>query len=326
MAPTAAEDPTVPSRRGRRGPRDVASRGIDANPSSRPCPNRGPIGRRDTSANSAPLGPGRRVRDRRRPTEHRCTIAERESFPKHLPARRNPTCFVFTLRADAQPDNVRQAAINGGGALSGVSSQTHAWNRHALAAFAVLGIALAVTACGASGTTAGSSSSRQGVVTTLPGNETCEGRAPQNASSPDAYRQQYADDLASPLKDRLRAYDSAIASGDWARIGQAAGALDTDIRADARLVDIPRLYGCYDQKVLARLQNATESFATTLDAMSCASANMCNRKQTEVPALVAQAAPQERSAVEAFNAYAAQFGGEQIPAPRASAGARSWRV
>ncbi|MBV8785209.1 MAG: hypothetical protein JOZ00_00790 [Mycobacterium sp.] len=207
-----------------------------------------------------------------------------------------------------------------------MSSQTHAWNRHALGAFAVLGIALALSACGSSGTTAGSSSSRPGVVTTLPGNETCEGRAPQNAASPDIYRQQYADDLAGPLKDRLRTYDSATASGDSARIGQAAGALDTDIRADARLVDIPRLYGCYDQKVLTRLQDATEAFATTLDAMSCASANMCNRKQTEVLALVAQAAPQERSAVEAFNAYAAQFGGEQLPTPRTSAGPRSWRV
>jgi hypothetical protein len=164
------------------------------------------------------------------------------------------------------------------------------------------------------------------VITTLPGNETCQGRPPQNAASPDVYRQRYADDLASPLKDRLRAYDTATGSGDSARVGQAAGALDTDIRADARLVDIPRLYGCYDQKVLTRLQNATEAFAMTLDALSCASANMCNRKQADVPALLAQAAPQERSAVEAFNAYAAQFGGEQLPAPRASAGARSWRV
>lgn len=185
---------------------------------------------------------------------------------------------------------------------------------------------MAVTACGSSGTSAGSSSSRPGVVTTLPGNETCEGRAPQNAASPGVYRQQYADDLASPLEERLRTYDSAIASGDSQRIGQAAGGLDTDIRADARLVDIPRLYGCYDQKVLARLQNATEAFATTLDALSCASANMCDRKQTDVPGLVAQAAPQERSAVEAFNAYSAQFGGQQLPTPQASAGARSWRV
>jgi hypothetical protein len=84
------------------------------------------------------------------------------------------------------------------------------------------------------------------------------------------------------------------------------------------------LYGCYDQKVLARLQNAAIEFANTLDALSCATDNMCSRKQTEVPGLVAQAAPQARGAVEAFNAYAAQFAGMQIPA-RTSA-ERAWRT
>ena len=105
-----------------------------------------------------------------------------------------------------------------------------------------------------------------------------------------------------------------------------AAALDTDIRADARLVNVPRLYGCYEQTVLTRLQNATEAFATTLDALSCAAADMCNRKHTEVPGLVAEAAPQERTYVEALDAYAAQFGGEQLPVPGASAGPRSRRV
>lgn len=91
-------------------------------------------------------------------------------------------------------------------------------------------------------------------------------------------------------------------------------------------MNVPRLYGCYDQTVLTRLQNATEAFATTLDALSCAAANMCNRKQTEVPSLVAQAALRERTYVEALDAYAAQFGGEQLPVPRASSGPRAWRV
>jgi len=208
--------------------------------------------------------------------------------------------------------------------LSAVGSRVHASNRRALGALALLGIAMALTACGSPGTPGGSSSSWPGVVTTLPGNETCAGQAPQNAAPPDVYRRQYADDLANPLKDRLRAYDSATESGDSQRIGQAAGSLGTDIRADARLVDIPRLYGCYDQKVLTRLQSATESFATTLDALSCASDDMCNRKQTEVPVLVAQAASQERTVIEAFNAYAAQFGGMQIP--RSSAAPRVRRI
>jgi hypothetical protein len=164
------------------------------------------------------------------------------------------------------------------------------------------------------------------VVTTVVGGATCQGRPAPNDATPDFYRQQYADGLANPLEARLTTYGAAASSGDPYRIGEAAAALDTDIRADARLVNVPRLYGCYDPTVLTRLQNATEAFATTLDALSCAAANMCNRKQTEVPGLIAQAAPQERTYVEALNAYAAQFQGEQLPVPRASAGPRAWRV
>ena len=181
------------------------------------------------------------------------------------------------------------------------------------------------TACGSSGTPAGSSTSRPGVVTTLPGNLTCKGGAPPNDASPDFYRQQYAE-LVNPLKERLKTYDAAAESGDARSIGLAAAALDTDIRADAGLVNIPRLYGCYDQKVLARLQNATEAFATTLDALSCASDNRCNRKQTEVPGLVAQASPQERATIGAFNAYAAQLGGEELSSPQASTVPKSRRM
>jgi hypothetical protein len=183
---------------------------------------------------------------------------------------------------------------------------------------------MAVTACGSSRPPASSSSS-VGVVTTVAGGDTCQRRVGSNDGTPDFYRQQYADGLADPLEERLKTYGSATVSADPHRIGDVAAALDTDIRADARLVNVPRLYGCYDQAVLTRLQNATETFASTLDALSCAAANMCSRKQTEVPGLVAQAAPQERSYVEALDAYAAQFGGEQLPVPP-SAGSRAWRV
>ena len=210
--------------------------------------------------------------------------------------------------------------------MSGVSSQDHVSARPASRGLAVLGIAMALTtACGSSGTPAGSSTSRPGVVTTLPGNLTCKGGAPPNDASPDFYRQQYAE-LVNPLKERLKTYDAAAESGDARSIGLAAAALDTDVRADAGLVDIPRLYGCYDQKVLARLQNATEAFATTLDALSCASDNRCNRKQTEVPGLVAQASPQERATIGAFNAYAAQLGGEELSSPQASTVPKSRRM
>jgi hypothetical protein len=210
--------------------------------------------------------------------------------------------------------------------LSGVSSQTQTSHGHVLSRLAVLGVVLAVTACSSSGTPAGSSTSRPGVVTTLAGGETCKGRVSQNVESPDFYQQHYANDLASPLKERLKIYDSAVVSLDTQRIGQAAGVLGTEIRADGKLVDSPRVYGCYDQQVLTHLQKEAVAFADTLDAMSCASVDMCGRKQTEVPGIVAQAAPQERAVLDAFNAYAAQFVGEKLPSPQTAAGPRGWRL
>lgn len=203
--------------------------------------------------------------------------------------------------------------------MTEVRSQTRAPNRRMGGGLALLGIAMALTACGPSGTPTGSSSG-SGVVTTISGGETCAGRAAQHDASPDFYQQQYASGLANQLNDRLKTYDAALDSTDPHHIGDAASALDSEIRADARLVNVPRLYGCYDPKILTGLQNATNAFADTLDALSCAGNNLCNRKPTEVPGLVAQAKPQERTYVQAINAYAAQFGGEQLPLPQTPRG------
>jgi hypothetical protein len=158
------------------------------------------------------------------------------------------------------------------------------------------------------------------VVTTVPGGQTCAGRAGQNDAQPEFYQQQYAAGLAKQLKDKLSAYDSAVESGDSQHIGDAAYALGTEIRDDARLVNIPRLFGCYDQGTLTRLQNATTTFATMLDGLSCTGINVCQSNKAEVPGLVAQAKPQGRTYVGAINAYAGQFGGEQIPLPKSVAG------
>jgi hypothetical protein len=207
--------------------------------------------------------------------------------------------------------------------VSALSSSTHASNRRAAGGLAIVGITTALTACGSLGTPAGSSSTtRSGVVTTVPGGETCAGRTGQNDASPDFYRQQYATGLAKQLKDKLSAYDSAVESGNSQHIGDAAYALSTEIRDDARLVKIPRLFGCYDQTVLTRLQNATDAFATTLDTLSCTGVNVCHSDKAEVPRLAARANPNERTYVEAINTYAAQFGGEQLPLPKAMAGFR----
>jgi hypothetical protein len=197
--------------------------------------------------------------------------------------------------------------------LTAVSSKTHATIRRTVGGVTILGIATALAACGSSGTPSGSSSS--GVITTISGNETCAGRPGQNDGSPDAYRQQYSTGLAKELKSTISTYEAAVQSGDSQQIADAAGALAAEIRADAHLVTIPRLYGCYNPKVLASLQKSTDTLATTLDALSCAGVNMCNRNQAEVPRLLVQEKPQERSYVEAINTYAAQFGGEQLALP-----------
>jgi hypothetical protein len=202
--------------------------------------------------------------------------------------------------------------------LTEVRSQTLA--RRMGGGLALAGITVTLTACGTSGTPTGSSSSGAGVVTTMSGGDTCAGRANQHEASPDFYQQQYAAGLANQLNDRLKTYDSALDSIDPHSIGDAAGALDSEIRADARLINVPRLYGCYDPKILTGLQDATNVFAETLDALSCAGNNLCNRKATEVPDLVSQAKPQERTYVHAINAYAAQFGGEQLPLPQTPRG------
>jgi hypothetical protein len=180
---------------------------------------------------------------------------------------------------------------------------------------AVLGVAMALTACGSTGTPSGSSSS--GAVTTISGNETCAGQSGQNEGSPDSYRQQYAGGMAKQLKAAITTYETAVQSGDSQRVADAAGAMAAEIRTDAHLANIPRLYGCYNAKVLASLQKATDTLATTLDALSCAGVNMCNKNQSEVPHLLVQEKPQERTYVEAVNTYAAQFGGEQLALPPA---------
>jgi hypothetical protein len=202
----------------------------------------------------------------------------------------------------------------GARALSGVSS-----NRCAVGRLVMLGVAMTLTACGSPGAGV-SSTTHSGLVTTVPGGETCEGRTGQNDASPDFYRQQYATGLAKQLKERLNAYDSAVESGASQQIGDAAYALGNEIRVDAKLVNVPRLFGCYDLKVLTGLVNAADVFATTLDVLSCTGVNECKRNAAEVPGLVGRAKPQERSYVVAINAYAAQFGGEQFPLPRTTAG------
>lgn len=145
---------------------------------------------------------------------------------------------------------------------------------------------------------------------------TCDSRTEaQNDAAPEFYRKQFADGLADNLKQKLSVYDSAVESDDPQQIATAAGDLYSEIEGDVGMTRLPQLFGCYSPAVLNGLQNATDAFAPTLDAMSCAGANACGRTRDELPGLLRQAEPLEKMYVEALNAYAAQFGGEQMAQP-----------
>jgi hypothetical protein len=177
-------------------------------------------------------------------------------------------------------------------------------------------VALLVAACGAHQTTATSSSASSSILTTTTSEQTCSnGAQDQNRVSPDFYQRQYSDGLAKALKQKLSGYDSAVESGDLQQIGSAADDLYGDIYSSVRMAEVPRLFGCYDPRVLAGLHQATADFGATLDDIRSAAANTGSRhwEPADVPKLVAQAKPLEKTYVEAINAFASQFGGEQIP-------------
>jgi hypothetical protein len=145
--------------------------------------------------------------------------------------------------------------------------------------------------------------------------QSCTDNPGQNGATPDFYRQQYADGLAKDLSQKLTNYDSAVGSGQPRQIGTAAGDLFSAIKLNDAKVKNPRVFGCYDPNVLMGLQTATDAFAATLDDMACAGASTCDKTPADIPDLAGQAKPQEQAFIDAMNAYAAQFGGQQIPQP-----------
>ena len=56
----------------------------------------------------------------------------------------------------------------------------------------------------------------------------------------------------------------------------------------------------------AGVQQAADALASTLDQISSAAAG-------DLPDLVSQAKPQVKAYIDALNAYASQFGGQQVP-------------
>jgi hypothetical protein len=84
---------------------------------------------------------------------------------------------------------------------------------------------------------------------------------------------------------------------------------------DAMMFGDQTWFGCYDPAALASLQQSTDALTATLDDISAAARSLSGKTPADVPDLVEQAQPQVQAYVGALNAYAGQFGGEQIAQP-----------
>jgi hypothetical protein len=134
----------------------------------------------------------------------------------------------------------------------------------------------------------------------------CDGSAGPNPSTPAFYQQQYNPSVAQPLTKEFAAYRSAAASGDLQQIGDAAESLHDDVLADPKKFETQDSFGCYNPAVLATVQHAADALAPTLDSINSAAAG-------DLPDLISQAKSQEKAYIDALNAYASQFGGQQVP-------------
>jgi hypothetical protein len=141
----------------------------------------------------------------------------------------------------------------------------------------------------------------------------CDGNAGANPAAREFYQEQYDPSVAKPLTKDLAAYHSAVASGDPKDVGDAAGTLYSKISSDVDMFVTQKLFGCYSPAVLASLQQATNTLASSYDSIDGAAANLGGKTPADVPGLVSHAKPQEKAYIDALNAYASQFGGQRVP-------------
>jgi hypothetical protein len=141
----------------------------------------------------------------------------------------------------------------------------------------------------------------------------CTGEQGPNPAAPEVYQAQYNPSVAKPLTKDLAAYHAAVASGDPKQIWLTAGTLSSDISQTPMIFGNQTPFGCYDPPILTGLQRATNTFAAALDSIHGAAANLGGKTPSDVPGLVSQAKPQEKAYIDALNAYASQFGGQQVP-------------
>ena len=141
----------------------------------------------------------------------------------------------------------------------------------------------------------------------------CDDRAGPNPAAPEFYKGRYDARVAEPLTRDLATLRDAVPGRDPRAIGPAAAKLHTDISSYQPMLGTQTSFGCYSPAVLASLQQATDALAPTLNTIVRAAAKSDDKTPSDITGFVSRAMPQEMSYIQALNAYAAQFGGQQVP-------------
>jgi hypothetical protein len=141
----------------------------------------------------------------------------------------------------------------------------------------------------------------------------CDDHAGPNPAAPEFYKDQYNAFVAEPLTKDLATFRDAVPSRDPRQIGPAAGTLRSDISPYNTMFGTQTLFGCYSPAVLASLQQASDTLAPTFNAIVSAAANRDGKSPSDITGFVSRAMPQEMGYIQALNAYASQFGGQQVP-------------
>jgi hypothetical protein len=141
----------------------------------------------------------------------------------------------------------------------------------------------------------------------------CDDHAGPNPAAPEFYKGKYNASVAEPLTKDLATFRDAVPSHDPRQIGPAAGTLQRDISSYKAKFGTQTLFGCYSPAVLASLQQATDTLAPTFNTIVSAAARSHDKTPSDITGFVSRAMPQEMGYIRVLNAYASQFGAQQVP-------------
>ena len=137
----------------------------------------------------------------------------------------------------------------------------------------------------------------------------CDDHAAPNPAAPDSYQVQYNTSVAEPLTKDLATFRDAVPSNDPNQIEPAARTLSDEISSNSMMFGTQTSFGCYNHAALERLQTPTDALTRTLRA----AANRGGKPPSDMFNCVTQARRLLWPYIDALNAYASQFGGQQVP-------------